>query len=696
MHNSPNGDQNKQDQRKKTDMEDSSRMTVEFLRARLQSERSVSKTARQRADELAKRVVELEEQLKAVTLQRMKAEKATAEIVAVLEKHGFSDFSEQFDSSSDQEELLSESKEGNESPNKLESSVISKARMNKLEEFSGLELGGSPESGRSLSWKSCTDSPTSLKSEDMDQARRKRSSFISSGGSSSRRNLGKSCLQIRRKEMRSGADEARGESFQRDGQRSGEFKRVGVTSNGSKDRPVETTEGRYKNKEAKVFLEDMERALEHQAQLIVRYEAEEKAQREWEAKLTGNVNCTLDSCEPGNQSDITEERDEIRPESVDPVDMIPSHDQVRSEAEFVCHGEDAVGKPLVNGVVPTVHSEMGSLPDQQQSGSSSSSSMVDEFSPSFSFPSQLKTEIKIGGKEKVECLDHSIHQPLHESSEPYRLQKSSSHAQESFCEGESSVWQNKHQPVRGKEKLECLENSLHQPLHGSSERHPLQKSSSHARESFSEGESSVWQNKPQAVTLQKTKDGLEGVLDALRHAKSSLEHELNRLPLSSQREPMVRATGAPFPAIKASDAMEIPVGCAGLFRVPTDLKFETTPHNSQISLLGPFSDSHLISTRYYPNVGVGGVTSDRYTSRLNLDSGPSSSTQRSYIDPYKDMSMGLPASSRYTYPSYTDLVPRMPSGYGDGIQRQSSLGTAIPSGDQYCSFHDQIRPNMRR
>lgn len=37
-------------------MEDSNTMTIEFLRARLLSERSVSKSARQRADELARRV----------------------------------------------------------------------------------------------------------------------------------------------------------------------------------------------------------------------------------------------------------------------------------------------------------------------------------------------------------------------------------------------------------------------------------------------------------------------------------------------------------------------------------------------------------------------------------------------------------------------------------------------------------------
>lgn len=37
-------------------MEDSTAMTIEFLRARLLTERSVSRSARQRADELQKRV----------------------------------------------------------------------------------------------------------------------------------------------------------------------------------------------------------------------------------------------------------------------------------------------------------------------------------------------------------------------------------------------------------------------------------------------------------------------------------------------------------------------------------------------------------------------------------------------------------------------------------------------------------------
>lgn len=42
--------------RKTSNMEDSSAMTIEFLRARLLSERSISRSARQRADELANKV----------------------------------------------------------------------------------------------------------------------------------------------------------------------------------------------------------------------------------------------------------------------------------------------------------------------------------------------------------------------------------------------------------------------------------------------------------------------------------------------------------------------------------------------------------------------------------------------------------------------------------------------------------------
>ncbi|BAS91317.1 Os04g0646050 [Oryza sativa Japonica Group] len=70
-------------------MADSTAMTVDFLRARLLSERSVSRAAKERADQLAKRVAELEEQVQAVTAQRRQAERAATEVLGILESHGF-------------------------------------------------------------------------------------------------------------------------------------------------------------------------------------------------------------------------------------------------------------------------------------------------------------------------------------------------------------------------------------------------------------------------------------------------------------------------------------------------------------------------------------------------------------------------------------------------------------------------------
>ncbi|GMP25028.1 hypothetical protein CsSME_00002083 [Camellia sinensis var. sinensis] len=70
MQNSPNQQDPDQDPRHDDRMENSNTMTIDFLWARLLAERSVSSTARQRADELAKRVLELEEQLTTVSPEK--------------------------------------------------------------------------------------------------------------------------------------------------------------------------------------------------------------------------------------------------------------------------------------------------------------------------------------------------------------------------------------------------------------------------------------------------------------------------------------------------------------------------------------------------------------------------------------------------------------------------------------------------
>ncbi|KAL6545421.1 hypothetical protein OROGR_009295 [Orobanche gracilis] len=182
-------------------MEESNAMTIEFLRARLLSERSVSKSARQRTDELAKRVAELEGQLKFVSLQRKKAEKATADVLAILENHGISDFSEDIDSCSDQAERPRDFKASNGSSMMKIISTSMKPSQNDVDTYLGSEVESAPSSGRSLSWRSTNDSQHSLERKKFMDLARRRATFASNR--SSARKAGKSCRRIRRMDPRS-------------------------------------------------------------------------------------------------------------------------------------------------------------------------------------------------------------------------------------------------------------------------------------------------------------------------------------------------------------------------------------------------------------------------------------------------------------------------------------------------------------
>ncbi|XP_049403619.1 uncharacterized protein LOC125867240 isoform X2 [Solanum stenotomum] len=295
-------------------MEDSS-MTIEFLRARLLAERSVSQTARQRADELAERVLELEDQLKIVSLQRKKAEKATAAVLSILENEGISDASEEFDSGSDQEAIFSNSKGADSTDNRNErkpnpSNV--KERENDAD-ISSSEIISSPSTGRSLSWKSGKHSlPSFERSRYTESAWRRSGSFTSTGSSSPKR-AGKSCRRIRRNTTKTATDECPPEhlpSFANTGHQS---LMDSAGNNDVKDqRHLPTSEMSENQRKADESDEGMERALQHKAQLIGQYEAEEKAQREWEEKYRENNNYAQDSCDPGNYSDVTEERDDMK------------------------------------------------------------------------------------------------------------------------------------------------------------------------------------------------------------------------------------------------------------------------------------------------------------------------------------------------------------------------------------------------
>ncbi|XP_074305448.1 uncharacterized protein LOC141640619 [Silene latifolia] len=313
--------------------EDSPVITIEYLRARLLAERSVSKAAKERADELSKRVKELEDQLKIVSLQRKRAEKATLDVLSYLESHGVSDISELYESESDQEDSLCESNTGKINEDKNFDSL----RTNEHgKESSGSDHESAPSSIGSLSWKGRNKTAPLIEKKYFDSPTRRQTNSPLTN-SSPRRRHGKSCRQIKRREVRLVVEEPSHSTLKTDVQDSN---RLGssvdqaycldtksVKLEQSSDRLVERG---FRRNEVSLSFEDqtqagdasssnrrhepsgemMERALKHQAQLIGLNEAQEKAQRDWEDKYADNHISVQDSCEPGNHSDVTEERDE--------------------------------------------------------------------------------------------------------------------------------------------------------------------------------------------------------------------------------------------------------------------------------------------------------------------------------------------------------------------------------------------------
>ncbi|KAH9619328.1 hypothetical protein KSS87_002195 [Heliosperma pusillum] len=326
------GEKNQANQDNWVNGEDSPVITIEYLRARLLAERSVSKAAKERADELSKRVKELEEQLKVASLQRKRAEKATLDVLSYLESHGVSDISELYESESDQEDSLCESNMGKINEDKNFDSL----RTNGYgKESSGSDHESAPSSTGSLSWKGRNKTAQLIEKKYFDSPTRRQTNSPLNN-SSPRRRHGKSCRQVKRREVRLVVEEPSHSTLKSDVQDSNKLDSsvdhaycLETKSVKLEQSPERLVERDLRRNEGSLSFEDqtqagdasssnrrheasgeMERALKHQAQLIGLNEAQEKAQRDWEDKNADNHISMQDSCEPGNHSDVTEERDE--------------------------------------------------------------------------------------------------------------------------------------------------------------------------------------------------------------------------------------------------------------------------------------------------------------------------------------------------------------------------------------------------
>lgn len=720
--------QEKEDRRTSSGMGDSNAMTIEFLRARLLSERSISRSARQRADELAKRVDELEEQLRIVSLQRKKAEKATADVLAILKNNGITDISEAFDSSSEENDC--ESKVGNKSTEVEGSYINSKVGRNDSEECSGSDHDSSPLPGRSLSWKGCKNAPNSS-NKYKGSLMRRRSSYASAGSSSSKQRQGKSCRRIRHRESRSVVEDLTTDSIKVNDQGN----KVAISSEvflGTIDQQPNILKAGSERHEWKNLLEgpnssglgnggktsknelnfhsyaaekDMERAVEYQEQLIERYEAMERVQQEWEEKFRENNDSTPDSGDHGNHSDVTDERDEIKSQAPYDSGTVASQVQeARSKVEGRCFSTEQF-KYQSNGLLRPLHDAMGSLNDKN----SAESAVKDS-----AFP-------VAEGKQNQESLK-------------------SNHCMPS----------------------DCSYNNLHLDVPQGIQT-DIVFSANRDASSSSYREASGSQND---LFARETSSGFDGVLDALKKAKLSLQQKMGTIPSAeaglvlkpTEHSMPIEVDVGKFPLLEAGSFgkeiipsvparriggnIEIPGGCARLFRIPT-LSDDATKDNyvgsgSQLDMANHFPDAgvartasdqlfissylhtlpsfhggdRLLSGAQFsrqtykdtrssistiPSSDVPSVsTMDHRQFTIKAESGSRISTEKPNFDNF--LSSSLPPGSQYTHPSFRthpDLSSRLLSEQEFPTFR-SSQSVGIPPGNHFAFYNDHLRPDMYR
>ncbi|PNT71157.1 hypothetical protein BRADI_2g23810v3 [Brachypodium distachyon] len=344
-------------------------MTIDFLRARLLSERSVSRAAKERADQFSKRVAELEEQLRTVTTQRRKAERAAAEVLAILESQGFDRFSDAADSDYGDDDETG-------GPESAECGSGGKARVEAEDALSSSELGGptgAPQAAGALSWKGRAGSPDSDRRQPHQKVRqlRQRHShnnhrrsyfYLLTADSSPKYQPGQSCRKIKRKELirlqtegedgkdnvalsleeqeRSDCTVCTDEQHDLDGE-------VSQDGRGSCcDRRTEDVNKRYTMEYEKD--EEMERVLEKQAEFIGQYEAEENAQREWEKKFSGSQDSTVDDVDLDNKLNQNEQTCKQRGKAAQILDRQVVCEEIRSSDKDL-FGINSSSECLLNG-----------------------------------------------------------------------------------------------------------------------------------------------------------------------------------------------------------------------------------------------------------------------------------------------------------------------------------------------------------
>jgi hypothetical protein len=381
----------------------------------------------------------------------------------------------------------------------------------------------------------------------------------------------------------------------------------------------------------------------------------------------------------------------------------------------VCFSKE-LPKTKSNGVLPPSH--VGGTQNQNTSSSFASEPVA----PEFAVPMTK-------WKQNQESVESYRHQPSFSSHHELPKTKPNgvlppSHMGGTQNQNTSSSFAS--EPVapefaehmtKWKQNQESVESYRHQPSLSSQHELHSPAPSSDVGSCFLKGDTSVSRNDLYALVPHEPSHGLGSVLEALKQARVSLKQKMNQVPLIEGAS-VGKAVEPSVPATNTGNLMEIPVGCAGLFRLPTDFLLEA---GTQADFLGSGSGT----TNYYPNQGVAVTAGDRLGNGPYLETRSGISTSDQYLpsrysktlsrvytekpqfDAYWDTIKS--SSSRYTNPtyptypahaaypsyrSYPEFQPQMPSNEGFP-QSFSSRAVGVPPADNYF-YDDRIRPNMYR
>lgn len=707
-------------------MGDSTKMTIEFLRARLLSERSVSRTAKQRAAQLAKRVMELEEQLRIVTLQRKKAEKAAVEVLAILETRRIGDLSEAIEWDSERDvpggdNILKEN----------ESSTASRTERSEVEDgFSGLEPEISPSQDKNLSWESRNDSPNSYDKQRAKQIKQRQKSFSSTSSlkSSLKHHSGKSCRRILRRETGSATgsethvpslpdDNGNGAvAWHNNGDNCSEIPKEASrteieetladpsVSYFGDDQSKETADGPYIHGNG--TYNEMERVLEQQAQLIGQFQAEENAQREWEEKYNESKMSTEAYYENGNPSSLADNSSQNE-ESSEAADRTPLDDE-----EPRLTGNISNNKPTAKGTSsekssrrkePEVAFSNGFMATDQTYVTSSKARRNETKSSyqEFAFPALERSDTVANGKQSQRLLDdhsnvgshsnqrlgsngHGIHEKSAESSFP--VNNGSQLPEVGHLESQNHFrGLDVHYNIGSHNNERLGSNGQGICVNSAESSFPVNSCNQLPKDGHMES-----QNRFRGQLPQVPVSSLGGVLESLQRAKLSLRQELSKVPSPRQGTLAITAPTSSHTGTGTSGGnSDIPTGSARLFRLPFDSfpqaqfsrpKFYSSEFNLSASAheVGYADSSYgFQNPTFTPNV------EPRSRGLLGKD--------------YYDLSSSTSATDSNRYSSnYPELsAERMPS-HSELLKSYPDVRNGLPPGDLYMLYgSDRSRSNMR-